>query len=142
MAQGKSPRNPLAFASVLYPGRCLAVELAISWAYWKPPKGNPPGPRTLIDTVSPFQAFSALALPVILLRLCHFLLVVRPWWFFAPFTRFGRPAVTFLHALALVEPAAQVELRIGMPLLGRLLGPLCCLGVALLNTLTVSVNNN
>jgi len=28
MAQGKSPRNPLAFASVLYPGRCLAVELA------------------------------------------------------------------------------------------------------------------
>ena len=28
MAQGKSPRSPLAFASVLYPGRCLAVELA------------------------------------------------------------------------------------------------------------------
>jgi hypothetical protein len=26
MAQGKSPRNPLAFASVLYPGRCLASQ--------------------------------------------------------------------------------------------------------------------
>ena len=26
MAQGKSPRNPLAFASVLYPGRCLAFQ--------------------------------------------------------------------------------------------------------------------
>ena len=26
MAQGKSPRNPLAFAPVLYPGRCLASQ--------------------------------------------------------------------------------------------------------------------
>ena len=26
MAQGKSPRNPLAFASVSYPGRCLASQ--------------------------------------------------------------------------------------------------------------------
>ena len=26
MAQGKSPRSPLAFASVLYPGRCLASQ--------------------------------------------------------------------------------------------------------------------
>ena len=26
MAQGESPRNPLAFASVLYPGRCLASQ--------------------------------------------------------------------------------------------------------------------
>ena len=26
MAQGKSPRNPLAFASVLCPGRCLASQ--------------------------------------------------------------------------------------------------------------------
>ena len=26
MAQGKSPRNPLAFASVFYPGRCLASQ--------------------------------------------------------------------------------------------------------------------
>ena len=40
MAQGKSSRNPLAF-SVLYPGRCLAVELAISWAYWELPKRGP-----------------------------------------------------------------------------------------------------
>ena len=33
MTQGKSPRNPLAFASVLYPGRCLAVELATSLCF-------------------------------------------------------------------------------------------------------------
>ena len=26
MAQGESPRNPLAFASVFYPGRCLASQ--------------------------------------------------------------------------------------------------------------------
>ena len=26
MAQGKSPRNPMAFASVSYPGRCLASQ--------------------------------------------------------------------------------------------------------------------
>ena len=26
MAQGGSPRNPLAFASVLYPGKCLASQ--------------------------------------------------------------------------------------------------------------------
>ena len=26
MAQGMSPRNTLAFASVLYPGRCLAAQ--------------------------------------------------------------------------------------------------------------------
>ena len=26
MAQGKSPRSSLAFASVLYPGRCLASQ--------------------------------------------------------------------------------------------------------------------
>ena len=26
MAQGKSPRNPMAFASVLYTGRCLASQ--------------------------------------------------------------------------------------------------------------------
>ena len=26
MAQGESPRNPLAFASVLCPGRCLASQ--------------------------------------------------------------------------------------------------------------------
>ena len=40
MAQGKSPRNPLAFASVLYPGRCPEVELANSCAYWELPNGN------------------------------------------------------------------------------------------------------
>ena len=40
MAQGESPRNPLAFASVLCPGRCLAVELANSCAYWELPNGN------------------------------------------------------------------------------------------------------
>ena len=40
MAQGESPRNPLASASVLCPGMCLAVELANSCAYWELPNGN------------------------------------------------------------------------------------------------------
>ena len=47
MAQGKSPRNLLAFASVLYPGRCLAVELAVPQSEESSQMGalTRPGPR-------------------------------------------------------------------------------------------------
>ena len=51
MAQGKTPRNPLAFASVLYPGRCLTVEPAA-------PKGRPSWLRVPTGLFHPvFSAF-------------------------------------------------------------------------------------
>ena len=58
MAQGKSLRNPLAFASVLYPGRCLAVELANPEPTGSSQQGTP---RTITELF-------ALALPVFLCR--------------------------------------------------------------------------
>ena len=47
----------MAFASVSYPGRCLAVELAISWAYWKLPKGNSPRTQDPNRTFRPSELF-------------------------------------------------------------------------------------
>ena len=55
MAQGESPRNPLAFASVLCPGRCLAVELVNSCAYWELPNGNAQRTQDLSRTFTPAE---------------------------------------------------------------------------------------
>ena len=54
---GPGPSYPMAFTSVLYPGRCLAVELAISWAYWKLPKGNSPRTQDPNRTFRPSELF-------------------------------------------------------------------------------------
>ena len=59
MAQGKSPRNPLAFASVLYPGRCLAVELANPWN----PPGAPEGEIPVDAWPQPQRRFSSFSHP-------------------------------------------------------------------------------
>jgi len=52
MAQGESPRNPLAFASVLYPGRCLASQAAAV---------KPLGAGALGSKLRPFAPASARA---------------------------------------------------------------------------------
>ena len=55
-------------------------------------KGTPRGLRTLTELFA-LPSFSALALPVILLRLRHFLPVIRPWWsVFAPFNSLAAAA--------------------------------------------------
>ena len=62
MAQGKSPRNPLAFASVLYPGRCLAVELANTEPTGSSQQGTPRGLRTTAELSRPgASSFSSAA---------------------------------------------------------------------------------
>ena len=57
MAQGKSPRNPLAFAFVLYPGRCLAsqpIHLGTETREPREHKGPcPKGGRRVIFTPAP-----------------------------------------------------------------------------------------
>ena len=53
MAQGKYPRSPLAFASVLYPGRCLAAELANPEPTGSSQQGTPRGLRTIAKLFRP-----------------------------------------------------------------------------------------
>ena len=53
MAQGESPRSPLASTSVLYPGRCLAVELANPEPTGSSQQGTPRGLRTTTELFRP-----------------------------------------------------------------------------------------
>ena len=71
MAQGESPRNPLAFASVSYPGRCLAVELAVPQTEESSQMEAPTGSGS--KPGSP-----ASLLPAFSLGYGHFLPVIRP----------------------------------------------------------------
>ena len=77
MAQGESPRNPLAFASVLYPGRCLAVELAV-------PQSEESSQMGALTRSGPRPGSPSLLLRAWLVSLGygHILLVARPWWYF------------------------------------------------------------
>ena len=65
MAQGKPPRNPLAFASVLYPGRGLASQAAAV---------KPLGAEAIGSKLRPFSSvilFGPVFSPVPLLGLSH-----------------------------------------------------------------------
>ena len=41
------PRSPMAFGSIWFSGRPLAVEIARPTTHWEPPMGGPQGPRGL-----------------------------------------------------------------------------------------------
>ena len=90
----------------------------LSWQFPGPTgssqKGTPRGLRTLTELFA-LPSFSALALPVILLRLRHFLPVIRPWWsVFAPFTSLAAAASAKDKA-----EAAKVIVVLPSPVLGN-----------------------
>ena len=85
----------------------------LSWQFPGPTgssqKGTPRGLRTLTELFA-LPSFSALALPVILLRLRHFLPVIRPWWsVFAPFTSLAAAASAKDKAEARAAAAAKAN---------------------------------
>ena len=109
----------MAFASVLYPGRCPGVELVNSCAYWELPKGNAQRTQDLSRTFTP-AGFPTPPPPVFLLQLRQILPVVRPWWSAsAPFTSPAAAAAAAASAKDKAEASAAAAAKANASAMNR-----------------------